>query len=246
MKYLSDLLPAESMVILFGNKAPLKELLKFTFMDLLLKNVLEITTISRQPSSMEEVRDYQYVVRGHTYTLYKPAAHELAFLSPFQSSGSIQILLHLLIRIGFQNSGSQSRYISKVTKSRNLRTVFTQNFLEKLFGGYTTTESGKKLRTSVQLEIKQMEKDLPPIINLDKEMATDIVNKIGGNIFLLKNIDYSLLKQIDSEILSQMHREATAANSQTGCFGCGSWDFAGDGAGAGCSGCSGCGGCGGD
>lgn len=247
MKHLSKFQPAETLLLLEDKKADIKELLKITFMDLLLKKVIEITTVSKQSSSRDKVRYYKYVVRGKNFLKYRPLEHEIVYLSPYQKSSSIKILFQHLIRMGFQNAKSESKYVSAVRQSRNVNYYFTKNILQTVFGGFSISQDGTELRNKIKTEIAQLEKDLPSIIHSDKEKALQILNTIGGNIFLLKNIDFSLLKQIDSEILAEMNRGYKDDDGGTGCYGCSSWD-------SGCTGCggsgcssSGCGGgCGGD
>ena len=73
-------------------------------MDLLLKQVFEIKTISKQTSSSrDKIRNYRYVLRGENYQNYKPQEYQLVYLSTYQKSSSIKILFQHLIRMGFQN-----------------------------------------------------------------------------------------------------------------------------------------------
>ncbi|MHB1278691.1 MAG: hypothetical protein ACYC1Q_09845, partial [Bacteroidia bacterium] len=76
MKHLSKFLPAETLLLLEDKNASIKELLKITFMDLLLKQVLELTTISKQASRREAVRYYKYVNRGKNFGKYTALKHE--------------------------------------------------------------------------------------------------------------------------------------------------------------------------
>lgn len=251
MKHLSKFLPAETLLLLEEKKANIKELLKITFMDLLLKQVIEITTVSKQPSSRrDKVRSYKYVVRSKNFLNYKPLEHEIVYLSPYQKSSSLKVLFQHLIRTGFQNAKSESKYVSAVRRSPNIHFYFTKNIYQIVFGGFSITQEGTDLRNKIKKEITQLEKDFPAIILSDKEKARQILNTIGGNIFLLKNIDFTLLKQIDSEILAEMDKKYKADDGASGCYGCSSWDSGCTGCStsdsSGCSGCSGCGGCSGD
>lgn len=251
MKLLSKFRPAETLLILEGKNVSLKELLKTTFMDLLLKQVIEITTVSKQSSSSQnKVRYYKYIVKGEGFLKFRPLIHEHVFISPYLKSSSIKILLQHLIRMGFQNSKSESAFISSLLQSPNLNSYFTRSFLQTIFGGFSITQEGLELQHKIKIEIAQLEKELPEIIHSEKERASHILKTIGGNILLLKNIDFALLKEIDSDILAEMNRTRTSDSVGSGCFGCSSWDSGCSSSGcssSGCSssGCSGCGGCGG-
>lgn len=247
MIHLSKLLPAETLLLLEDKKADIKELLKITFMDLLLKQVLEITTVAKQSSSSRDrVRYYKYIKRGKNFSKYRPLDHEIVYLSPYLKSSSIKILFQHLIKMGFQNAKTETHYILSVRNSPSINSHFTKNFFQALFGGFSLSHEGLELRSKITLEIRQLENDLPSIIDTDSNKALEILNLIGGNIFLLKCIDFSILKQIDSEILAEMNRRSRDVNGG-GCFGCGSWDSGCTSGNSGCgsSGCSGCSGCGG-
>lgn len=245
--YLSKLLPAETLLLLEDKKASLKDLLKTTFMDLLLKQTMEIKIYSKQLHKRHPVRYYKYITRGKNFDVYTPQKHELIFISPYHKSSSIKILFQHLVQIGYQNSKSESKYRTAVIQSPNINQYFTRNFIQTVFGSFSITQEGLALRDKLKGEIDQLEKELPSIIETNKEKALQLLNTIGGNIFLLKNIDFSLLQQIDSQILAEMERKYTYATSDsTGFYGCSIWDSGCSGCGSsGCSGCSGCGGGGG-
>lgn len=250
MRNLSKYLPAETLLVLEGKDADIKELLKITFMDLLLKQVVEIITVPKQSSSSRAtVRNYKYVVKGKNFYKYNPKQHELVYLSPYLKSNSIRILFQHLVRMGFQNASSESKYRRSVTHSPNITNHFSRSIMQSIFGGFSKTNEGNELALKINAEIAQLERELPHVINSDKEKALQILNTIGGNIFLLKNIDFTLLQQIDSEILAEMNRTYTSNDGGSGCYGCSSWSSGctGCSSSAGCSGsgCSGCGGCGG-
>jgi hypothetical protein len=249
MTYLSKYTPAETILILDNSGADIKELLKTTFIHLLLKEVLEITTITRESSSSRRtIRTYKYIIKGKNFNTYKPLEHELVFLSPYQKSSSIKILTQHLIRMGFQNAISESKYITVISQSNSIKRYFTKNIIQMIFGGFTTNQEGINLKEKIKIEIALVENDLKEFIETDKDKAMQILNVIGGNVFLLKNIEVSHLKQIDSEVLMELNRQEKNYSSGSGCYGCSTWDSGCTGCGnSGCSssGCSGCGGCGG-
>lgn len=261
MKQLSKLSPAETLLVLQGENASIKELLKVTFMDLLLKQVIRTIEVHRQPSSRDTVRIYNYVEAGKNFFTYQPLPHDDIFLAPFQKGDDVQILFRHLVKIGYQNAKSESKLHNILRQSPNIDRCFSQNIIQSLFKEFTITKVGQELRNTVEAEIAQLEEELPLLILNDHQKALDILKVIKGNIFLLANIEFDLLKQIDKELLAEMNRRDD--NNSGGCAGC-TWNIfdnysdsfdsscSGDsGCSSGCSGCggsgcSGCGGCGGD
>ena len=236
MKLLSKLKPAETILIMEGSKSEMSELLKLTFLDLLIKQVLETSILSQRRNESYKAGLYKYVTKGRNFQHYNPFSHELVFLSPYRKSGSIKVLIQHLIRMGFQNAGSRSEYFSLLRNLPNMRLYFKQNLFQSLFGSFSLSQEGRILRDQLKEEIVKLEKDLPLLIVRNKEKALQILNSIGGNILLLKNIDIVLLNQLEPEIIAETIREFRNADhygfSESGCT-----NFS-----SGCSGCSGCGG----
>lgn len=265
MKNLSKLSPAESVLVLQDKNSTIKELLKVTFMDLLLKQVVRTFDVQRQTSRSDNVRTYKYVEAGKNFNTYKPLPHENAFLAPFQKSNSVQILFRHIVKMSYQNSKSEGEYRNIILSSPNLLTSFSKNVLQSLFGGFSVTSDGLELRKKLQGEIEALEKTLPDYISSNQQKALDILKEIKGNIFLLSNIQFDLLNQIDRELISEMNRYNgddgggcsgswggfedysdtfdSSCSGHSGCGGGSGCSSCGSGCSSGCSGCgSGCGG----
>lgn len=254
MKNLSALTPAETLLVLEGQNATLKELLKLTFMDLLLKQVIQIEEVQRQPSQHDPVRIYKYVVAGKNFRSYQALNHESVFLEIFKKEFRVQVLFQNLVRIGFEKAKSQERYHASIIKSSVLNGHVTKSLVQTLMGGFTITPSGFELRKNLKTEIALLEKQFSNTLEKDPQKALEILRQIKGNIFLLTTIDFELMKQLDAELMEQF-KEYKREESTSGCTGCTTWTSFDSGcSSSGCSGdsgcssgCSGCGGgCGGD
>lgn len=262
MKQLSILSPAETLLVLQDKNASLKELLKLTFMDLLLKQVIRTNDVQRQPSIKDPIRVYKYVETGKNFKTYQPLLHENAFLAPFQKNDDVQILFRHMIKMGYQNAISNNHYHNIIIQNPNMDKCFSQNIFQSIFGGFKLTNGGLELRNKVQTEIDQLETHISSSFENHHQIALKLLKAIKGNIFLLSNIDFDLLNQIDQELLAEMNRKNNN-NYDLGCSGC-TWNSFDDysesfdsscsgdsgcsnsGCGGGDGGCSGCGGCGGD
>ncbi|MES2733444.1 MAG: hypothetical protein V4714_16990 [Bacteroidota bacterium] len=275
MKHLSHLSPAETLVVLHGDQAAIKEMLKFTFMDLLFKQVLKTIEVTKQPYEDDPVQTHTYVVVGSQFLGYQPLPHEHFFLLPFWKSGDLQILFKHLVKMGFQHAVNASHCQRTVIKSPYVAQYFSRSFLEKLFGWFSMTREGTEMRKDLSAEIAHLEKELPALIQAGSSKAADILKAIKGNIFLLATVDFALLRQIDKRLLQEIDQYQTSSDSNNdgGYGGFIIWDSyshhsdsfdsscgghghggdsgsscsGGDSGGSGGSGCSGCGGggCGG-
>jgi len=259
MSYLSTLTPAE-VLILTNENATHSELLKITFIDLLLKQVLKNFEVERKPHVRDKARVYQYVCVGQNFDSYESQNHERIFLSAFVKDNSIEILFRNLVKIGYQKSGTLSDYKSDILKTPMMRKCFSQNIFQKLFNNYSLTAYGAELKRNVSAEIWELGNGLSGVNTIENQKAIELIKTIGANIFILVNVDYELLEQIDRDLGIEMNKHLSI-DAGNGCSGCGSTfdnysaafdsgcsgGHGGDGdSGCGGDGCGGCGGCGGD
>jgi hypothetical protein len=256
MKYLSELTPAE-LLILTKENVTHQELLKITFIDLLLKRVLKTFEVEKQPHIREEVRIYKYVGIGQNYNNYNSLNHERLFLSIFDTDNTIEMLFRNLVKIAYQKSKTLKDLKNDLIKTPTLKKCFSQNIFQRIFYGYSFTEYGTELKRKVKKEIQDLGNQLSDVSTIENQKAIELIKIIGANIFLLVNIDYELLNQIDQDLGIEINR-SNSSDGGSGCSGC-SFDNYSSSFDSGCSsdsgcsgdsgcgsGCSGCGGCGGD
>jgi hypothetical protein len=260
MMELSKLSPAQTYILIEGKDASQKDLLKYTFMDLLLKQVLATSKRNVKASKHDPLQVITYVSIGKNFRGYKPLAHELVFLQTFQKSKTLSIIFRHVVKMGYENSQGKKHYQNIITNTKEFEGCIKRDFLDRLLSGFSLTEKGITLKNKLKEELVYLDEHLPSIINYDKQKSLEILKQIKGNIFLLKNIDFEMLAEIDKKLIEEMNPRND--NSSNGCSGCVStWDTYGhdwhsfdsscsscnsDSGGSGCSGCSGCGGCGGD
>src|SRR5688572_14252843 len=141
MKNLSMLTPAETMMIVHETGAARKELLKVTFMDLLLKQVLRSVEEVSKASRHDPERTLTYITRGKNFEQYKPLDHEGVFLSGFRNKWN-KLLFRNVVTIGFENSRSTRKYHSVLSGGPALSPHFTKSFFYLLNGKLLLTNQG--------------------------------------------------------------------------------------------------------
>lgn len=258
--YLSQLSPAETL-FLTDEKAPLKELLKITLLDLILKKVLKTIEVTRTPSLVEGTLVYTYITAGPNFKTHSFKKHEEFFTSTFVGDEEYEVLFRNMVKIGYQKARKRSLFVNQLFQTSMLERCYSQNLFQEIFNLYSITSYGKDIKRKVEKEINALDQQFSTPTEIDHPKAIELIGVIGANLFLLKNIDYDLLNQIDSDLTTEMKKKDDNGGS-SGCSGC-SWgsfngyssDFdsgcsshstsgsgcSGDG---GCSGCGGCGGCG--
>lgn len=253
---LSKLTPAETLLIRDGNQVPVKELLKHTFMDLLLKQVLMTEDVERQRHMRDPVTTYKYVSAGKNFKGYASLPHELAFLLPFQRNSDTRLLFKNCVQVSYENARSKNALHRAIRSSPALQDAFSVSLLQKIFGSYDYTDIGLELKSLVAEEMRQLEQELAVLMVNDKEKAIEKLKIIGGNVFLLNGLNFIVLKEIDEAFSRELIWQEGSGGWMS--FNTYSDDFdsscsadSGDSNSSGCSsgdsGCGGgCGGCGGD
>ncbi|MFL5728761.1 MAG: hypothetical protein ACJ75J_04665, partial [Cytophagaceae bacterium] len=223
MRELSKLYPAQTLLLTEGKKASLKDLLKFTFMDLLLKQVLKTEKRTYRASKYDKEQIVKYVLAGNNFSAYKPAAHELAFLEPFKKSRTISIMFRHIVKMGYQNARKENLYQLVIGNTYPTQEYFSRNFFHYIFGGFSLTSRGRELKVKVEKELEELDDTLPLMMVRNKEKAMEILKEIKGNVFLLKNVSLSLLGEIDKELMEEMNPRNTGNGGDSGCAACGTW-----------------------
>ncbi|MEO1049109.1 MAG: hypothetical protein AAFX87_00670 [Bacteroidota bacterium] len=200
MEYLNQLTPAETKLIMYPSGTQFRELLKLTFADLVLKGVLKVTRT-------EEDGENFLVSAGKNFEQYSPQLHEAVFLSPFIKSPDIEILLRHLIAMARKAAYSQSRYKNKyVAKNQRVQRYFGGGFFSRLFGSTVLSEEGERAKVKIAAELKQMDRDISPLLASNPKKAMEVLAKIGGNVLLLESkIDFEVLKKYDKESWKEEH-----------------------------------------
>ena len=114
MNQLHKFTPAETLLIRSGPATPLRDLLKYTLMDLMYKQVLELEEMKIQTDLRNAFKTYRYIRIGKKFHDYTSLAHEHVFLSPFLQNSILKLLFDNAVRIGYENAVSPTRYLSMI------------------------------------------------------------------------------------------------------------------------------------
>ena len=262
MEILNKLSPAQVHLIREGVDATLKDLLKYTLADLLLREILTLEEREDQTHPNSLPRDLTYVFPGENFRNYECQLHEMCFLESFYQSDDIEIMFKHLVVAAYQNARPKGEYVYRqLIKGEALTGYFKTGVFNAVFARVILTEQGVAAKQQIESALQDIEQRLPALRKSSKAAASQMLRSIRGNVLFLADLDLDWLAEIDAElaqiIAQQKQREGpdefpdlfefaddwfdafdTAFDSAA------SSDSGGDG-GSGCSGCSGCGGCGG-
>jgi hypothetical protein len=215
MKNLSQFAPAETLLLIEGKNAQLKDLLKVTLMDLFLKQALQTIEISSPSTSKSLPVPNTYVVSGANLGHYRPMAHEDVFLSAFYQNAERQILFNNLIKIGYEKAKTEKHYGKLILKNKKLDRYFLQGFITLFKGNFSLTTTGEQMAGDIRAEITNLETTLPLLMKDDPSKAMEVMKMIGGNIFLVKGIDLKLMREIETHVASGNTRLNHSSYSST-------------------------------
>ena len=268
MTELSKLKPAETLLITKGSNAEFKDLMKYSLMDLVLKQVLSIneTTTTYKSGRRYKEQRIKYVTKGRNFEKYEPSPFEQIYLSPFIKSPEIKAIFSKLIKVAYDAVSTEKKYRNSIISSHPYPSAFKRNFIHQIFGGFNLSTDGHRLRSTLINQLDEIDQNIGSLLQNNQKEALALLSKIGGNIFLLKNVDFELIRNIDTSIFEAMKADEkydlniwwyyfdfsndyyvdfdSTFNSFESDFNSAGCSTSGSGCSS-CSGCSGCGGCGG-
>src|SRR5262245_37403271 len=104
MELLTRLTPAETYMLLKPTDSRLRDLMKFTLMDLLTRQVLLMPNFDTKPVQGEESLNFAYVIIGRNFAKENPKLHEMIFLFPYYKKIAAKIPFPHLIQMAFSRS----------------------------------------------------------------------------------------------------------------------------------------------
>jgi hypothetical protein len=202
MIHLERLSPAETLILTQGEHTNLKDLLKVTMMDLLLKQVLQTTPHSPEPGSDTT---YFHVISGPNLSGYHALEHERIFLEPFIRNHSYRTLFATLIKLARSKALTTSYYAKSIQSSAQLHGCF-EHGLSRLFKGkFSLTPHGKTVKGETKAELDALSEILPDLLINDPAKSLQIMKVIKGNIFLVKGVDFKLMEEIEKQLIAETH-----------------------------------------
>lgn len=205
------------------------EALRLTFFDLLLKQVISIDNLQKEGKRVWSEGASATIIRGKNYDLYVPLSHEEVLLIPFKDVSRTEISLRLLLIEAYEYCGSSYSYVYKIRDSSNLIGYFKSGLLARFLATIRLTDAGRSARHQIHDKLIQMDAILADQLQTEndhtnREKLLQIIQLIGGNIFLLKSFAAESDFKYDSILMmfmdpdSGIPMEATSTRSPNPLF----------------------------
>jgi hypothetical protein len=207
MKYINRYTPAETALLILP-ACSLKNMLKFTFMDLILKGVIKV--IERKKTvgdpGFNKGQLYQYVSVGTKYSSYSFKPHEKIFVTVFSTDASLQVLFKSYLKMVVEKSDGSSSFNKLVIAAEDLKGLYTKSFLQRIFGGFTQTKAGLDKKDQLLGYLGPVNQKIERLIKSNSREAYELLLKLGGNIFVLNGYSYNWFALINSKSLSEANQ----------------------------------------
>src|ERR1043165_332979 len=144
MELLTKLTPAETLFIL-KPKSLLRDLMKYTMMDLLLQEKLALINFDPKPVQGSVRLGFAGVVAGRKFQREEPKLHEMVFLFPYYKKPHKRIVLRHLLQMALNTARSETNFKERLLlDASEMKPLFTKKFFQKIFGGIQLSDEGKK------------------------------------------------------------------------------------------------------
>jgi hypothetical protein len=196
---IKDFTAAQSLMLL-NPKASEKDLIKYTFLDLIFKGILNVEQVWRKPNPRDPrpIR-YTYVSLGESYNPLKIKYHQEPFIDFFEDVEKAQMLE--LIRYVFNEDDLGFKVSRMYIELRNSGFLYSILGLEKSHIIWLT-KMGKRISKQIDNEIFSADEILPKLISTDKEKAQEILDNLGPNVLLLDCYDENTIPGLEGKIES--------------------------------------------
>jgi hypothetical protein len=209
INYLSVLKPAATAILLAPSKTELKDIIRFTLLDLVLKKVLVVKHqhIKLHPNDAY-ARMRTIVETDKNFTSYRKSDYEKYFIAIIDEESYFQLRPYLL-RI-YHYMPLDNRMKKNILREHKILNLFSLSFAFDSFGIFKLNKNGKKVRDELQRYFTAIDQNLATIVDESPEQALQLASFLKGNIFLLKSMTLEILEKINVLIKQQKKTDKDA------------------------------------
>ncbi len=194
---ISSFTPAQTLMITAPLGVSGKNLLKYSFLDLVFKGVLQVYTEWRlsHPRDPRE-RRYTLVSRGKNYNSYSSTIHQQPFVQPFEEYDcefQVRSLLKRVYEKCERSTGFKFNYVYPELKKHG---YFHSSFGLKNLNIFFLNSAGKRLKSQFKDQLSQAEQLLSRYAEEENSKAIEVVNQLGSNLLLLENFNAELMESL--------------------------------------------------
>jgi hypothetical protein len=199
LKYLNSYSPAEILLLRNGYTVNLTDILKYTVIDLLFKDVIHFELV--QHFEMKNKFFIQFS-KGDNFNDYQPKKQEQAFIHILSNIDGI--LLEDYLKKYFHHFKNEKK-IKNLIVENYLNVYFERSLIDGIFNKYSRKSSANVMFNDIDSEIKSVEFYLNQ--NIDVSKKTTLLQQLYGNILFLDDEHIPIVKEVEREILKQLNKK---------------------------------------
>jgi hypothetical protein len=193
---LTELSPAESLLLISPKEAKTPQLALLTFWDLVMRNILKAESIPEKEDASGHVSEaHELVSRGPYFEHYLSEKHEAVFLAPFEEDPEFSVSLRNLIKMTFEKMGSSNAYKTYYVIGERLEPYFSANFFQRMFGIKKLNPKGEVLQTKLQNQLNILQSEVANSETYSDALLENLMS-INGNLLLLEKVDKALFDEL--------------------------------------------------
>lgn len=209
MNNLSQFTPAELDILRRESSAKRKDLLKLTLSDLIFKQVLRTIRVANDNENAQ-------VVRGSKFGTYRSKPHEKVFLQPFVQMPDSAIPFKQLVKIGFQESKSDSQYRNLILQSPDMIGFTKKGFFSALTGSFSLTSAGEHAKRQLWKELHDTGEQMKYAMQHNRADALVMLGMLGGSALLVSQMNSDFANTIDTLTTDEMRKQQMQSASTDG------------------------------
>lgn len=196
INYLTVLKPAATAILLEPTKTELKDIIRYTLLDLTLQKVLFLKQkfLKHNPNDAY-AREIITVETSENFINYHSSTYEKYFLSIINEENYFRLYLYL--REIYYEAPFDAAMKRSIIKESSLESLFSNNIFLKTFNTFRLNTNGKAINNQLKQYLTTIDENITKIIQESPEQALHLVSLLKGNIFLLKNLTSEVLEQIN-------------------------------------------------
>jgi len=184
---------AETSMLLSPSKSDGKEMLMFTFMEMLLHKVFTVKFEMHRPHPKERESIHTFLYRGENFYAFRPRKHQEIFIEAFPDDKD-KIQLRPFAKNVYASIGGFSEYKKYyIYYPLSHGGYFRKSNLLSRMNFYFLSEKGQELQKLYSKKLGEVNSGFISWIKADPGKAVNSTMELGASIMLIKDFDFKML-----------------------------------------------------
>jgi hypothetical protein len=201
--------PAELQLMKDRKAMTLRETLRLTMLDLILRQILQVEKEGDEsPTAV--------VTEGPKFKSYRPLPHEAVFTDQYKSMPGNRLLMINLTKTALQKAKSLAYYQELIYTSPRMKGWIKRSFFQRIFGGHALTAEGQIMLDNTRREQERLNQRLPQLAEREPAEAMKEMAPIGAHLYGLSAATPAMFLLMDHQLMHSFRPTPPNKNDYTG------------------------------